>query len=1358
MLSAASGRSYANATKKSATNSPVAAQAAGNPSHGKSDSITPVNGKSAIPPAVPTLGTPTIVNGNNAGLGPSGHSEHSRKPSVTISAQGASGHMPNGGPAVGKPAVTQGLRFGSASPAIVHSTPQLARSSDSLAVAAQSNPRITSPATSPSPIPQPPASGGRPPSGLQSQGNNLNFGSLGVDDPSVSFGTFYPFTQHISDPQKQRQLRPGMPPGSLTPGMQAQHLRRESSQSSHGDMGNVNMNANNGRGGYPHQGGRGRGFNSQYPQQIPYSPNTAFRSVPNQPRGGPNMGQQFQPQGRQLGNYPHSPHQAARSPALANATPIHPQTGQMPMPSPQMQHSPYGAYPQQMGPPQVKPPSSSSSLSKDRTQKEKQQNVPPSNFFNHYPPPNLAPDSGQFEQFLMTRNQNQFAMPHGYDLYSPFYSPYMPPAMGYMPPVSPRPPYNVPSNSQAQYIPGQYAGPQPAPPMSRTPSAVSDRPNPGAAQPQTPMTPAPNHPVIANRRANSPAPKSTTTFQIPARKGVGVVIKDPNSGAVKTFDKQQPASPAPPSKSPANASSTPTPPPRTPNNTEAHHRSDSKTVKTDEEKKNEMKDAIAKKIEADRQEAIREKEEAEAKAVKEKEEAEAKRLEAQKTEDAEADEEAQQVKEAAEAKEAKEAAEAKEAKEAAEKEAKAKTEAEAEASAEAERTNKAAADASVTQEDDEAAKARKQREEDEYFARLEEEMEREEREREERYQEKKAVEKEEQARKAAEAAVREDEELKQAEREAEAREEARLRKLEEDDDTGKDQRGDLFAELKKPAASPQTAPSPAAETPAESGTATPVSDASSMAPPPPRVSNVAKKVPAALKIETTKPVEAPQPSAALQSLRSARFLTAINDVTYPSTIASPNPALNTAAPMGKFRYDKNFLMQFQTVFVEKPSETWTDKVKETVGDTSETPASARGSARTGGMMTSRQPSNRASVVPGGSFSGGAFAGFTNTGRTLPPGSTSESRYQASTQGAPRPTGQNAVRYNPNAGPAFPISLAQPISRTASSTSLGHPHSPRSTPSQRGRGSNRGKPQREIDQDAKKMPLTADKDLKPIQVSATGWKPRSVGANASMAGPLPGGDGYLAPDVVQRKVKAALNKMTPNNFDKLAGQILDIVAQSKKETDGRTLRQVIQLTFEKATDEAHWAQMYAEFCSRMLQYMSPEIRDETLPVDKNGKVNAGGTLFRKYLLNRCQQDFEAGWKDKLPDKPEGEMSEAAMLSDEYYIAAAAKRRGLGLVRFIGELFKLGMLTSRIMHMCVKRLVDWEGLPDEAEVESLTSLLRTIGETLDAEEKMRPTMDAYFDRISNMLNTKDLPSRLRFMLMVSFSVDFFLLHFC
>jgi translation initiation factor 4G len=241
-------------------------------------------------------------------------------------------------------------------------------------------------------------------------------------------------------------------------------------------------------------------------------------------------------------------------------------------------------------------------------------------------------------------------------------------------------------------------------------------------------------------------------------------------------------------------------------------------------------------------------------------------------------------------------------------------------------------------------------------------------------------------------------------------------------------------------------------------------------------------------------------------------------------------------------------------------------------------------------------------------------------------------------------------------------------------------------------------------------------------------------------------------MVQRKVKANLNKMTPDNFERIALQILEIAAQSKSETDGRTLRQVIQLTFEKATDEAHWATMYAKFCKRMLENMSPDIKDEGIR-DKAGNVVIGGNLFRKYLLNRCQEEFERGWKVNLPDKPEGTSEEAVMLSDEYYIAAAAKRRGLGLVKFIGELFKLGMLTERIMHECVKKLLDFEGMPDEAEVESLTSLLRTIGANLDSTEKGVPSMNAYFNRIEGMIDIVDLPSRLKFMLMVCFQGEVF-----
>lgn len=322
-----------------------------------------------------------------------------------------------------------------------------------------------------------------------------------------------------------------------------------------------------------------------------------------------------------------------------------------------------------------------------------------------------------------------------------------------------------------------------------------------------------------------------------------------------------------------------------------------------------------------------------------------------------------------------------------------------------------------------------------------------------------------------------------------------------------------------------------------------------------------------------------------------------------------------------------------------------------------------------------------------------------------------------------------------------------MARTPSSSNMGNiPGSPR----QQSRTVNRGGSRRadfKADAQASKTPLMAGVEVKPITISASGWKPTSVGNKAQGPAAAAAQSGHLDPEMVQRKVKAALNKMTPEKFDKISDQILLIAGQSRDEQDGRTLRQVIQLTFEKATDESHWASMYAKFCKRMLDMMSPEIRDVTIK-DKAGNIVNGGALFRKYLLNRCQEEFERGWKVDLPEPKEGEdkkSMEAALLSDEYYIAAAAKRRGLGLVQFIGELYKLGMLTERIMHECVRKLLEFQGIPDEAEIESLCKLLRTIGANLDSTEKGRPMMDVYFQRIQTIIDLPDLPSRLKFMLM-------------
>lgn len=308
-----------------------------------------------------------------------------------------------------------------------------------------------------------------------------------------------------------------------------------------------------------------------------------------------------------------------------------------------------------------------------------------------------------------------------------------------------------------------------------------------------------------------------------------------------------------------------------------------------------------------------------------------------------------------------------------------------------------------------------------------------------------------------------------------------------------------------------------------------------------------------------------------------------------------------------------------------------------------------------------------------------------------------------------------------------------------SRSSSHSNTPSYSPrlgSQRGNlkvGSKRDKTStKKGEEENKNMPLTASIPVKPIEISSSGWKPRSVG-QAARADATP--DGHMAPDEVQRKVKALLNKMTPSNFHRIVDQILEIAAQSKNETDGRTLRQVIQLTFEKATDEAHWAKTYADFCKKMLTFMSSDIKDESIK-DKHGNVVTGGALFRKYLLNRCQEEFERGWK------PE----EAAIMSDAYYAAETVKRRGIGLVKFIGQLYMLGMLTERIIHECIKKFLELdEGRAGESEVESLVSLLKIVGKELENSERGFALMNIYFERISSIMEQPDLPSRLRFKLM-------------
>ncbi|XP_038970698.1 eukaryotic translation initiation factor 4G-like isoform X2 [Phoenix dactylifera] len=214
---------------------------------------------------------------------------------------------------------------------------------------------------------------------------------------------------------------------------------------------------------------------------------------------------------------------------------------------------------------------------------------------------------------------------------------------------------------------------------------------------------------------------------------------------------------------------------------------------------------------------------------------------------------------------------------------------------------------------------------------------------------------------------------------------------------------------------------------------------------------------------------------------------------------------------------------------------------------------------------------------------------------------------------------------------------------------------------------------------------------------------------------------------QRQLKAILNKLTPQNFEKLFQQVKEVNIDNTV-----TLTGVISQIFDKALMEPTFCEMYADFC----YHLANELPDFTEDSEK--------ITFKRLLLNKCQEEFERGEREEAEANKSEEEGEAKQSEEEREKKKIkARRRMLGNIRLIGELYKKRMLTERIMHECIKKLLGQYQNPDEEDIEALCKLMSTIGEMID-HPKAKEHMDAYFDMMAKLSTNQKLSSRVRFML--------------
>uniref|UniRef100_A0A8C2JIN9 Eukaryotic translation initiation factor 4 gamma 2 n=1 Tax=Cyprinus carpio TaxID=7962 RepID=A0A8C2JIN9_CYPCA len=187
------------------------------------------------------------------------------------------------------------------------------------------------------------------------------------------------------------------------------------------------------------------------------------------------------------------------------------------------------------------------------------------------------------------------------------------------------------------------------------------------------------------------------------------------------------------------------------------------------------------------------------------------------------------------------------------------------------------------------------------------------------------------------------------------------------------------------------------------------------------------------------------------------------------------------------------------------------------------------------------------------------------------------------------------------------------------------------------------------------------------------------------------------DAIFRKVRGILNKLTPEKFDKLCLELLNVGVDSKL-----VLKGIILLIVDKALEEPKYSSLYAQLCLRLAED-APNFDGPSTEIQSSQKQS---TTFRRLLISKLQDEFENRARNvDLYDK-----NDSPLTSEEEEQRAIAKIKMLGNIKFIGELGKLDLIHESILHKCIK-----------------TSL-----------------MDQYFGRMRSLMNNKDLPARIRFLL--------------
>jgi len=219
------------------------------------------------------------------------------------------------------------------------------------------------------------------------------------------------------------------------------------------------------------------------------------------------------------------------------------------------------------------------------------------------------------------------------------------------------------------------------------------------------------------------------------------------------------------------------------------------------------------------------------------------------------------------------------------------------------------------------------------------------------------------------------------------------------------------------------------------------------------------------------------------------------------------------------------------------------------------------------------------------------------------------------------------------------------------------------------------------------------------------------------------------NIVFRKVRGILNKITPDKFNKLSDELLQCELDSPA-----ILKGVVVLIFNKALEEPKYSSMYAQLCRKISEGV------KNFEYENPGYVKSGihDNTFCKYLLAKCQHEFNNRCQasEAFGDGP--------FTEEEEEKRDQAKKMMLGNIKFICELGKQNLADEGILHRCIVQLCKKKNNMKHTveDFECLCQIMKTVGRLLDT-ERGKSLMDQYFSRMEKYANMQnELPLRIKF----------------